>query len=217
VQNSPYTDPDSASLGPRFYKLNTASTNCETVVGFYRVPLPKGYSLIANQLDNGKGNKVVDVIPSPPNGTFLFKFNGTGYTIIDYADGEWEGDDVNMTLSPGEGAFIRVATAWTNTFIGEVLTGNLSTPIAAGYSIVSSKIPKPGLLVSDLHYLPSSLSDFVFQSNPATGGYSVSDFLCILDPSIICEDLQEPLLLVGEAFFVRSAMTNTWVQDFCPQ
>jgi len=212
VQNSPYTDLDSASLGARFYKLNRGSVDCETVVGFYRLNLAQGYALIANQLDNGKGNRLVDVIPSPPNGTLVFKFNGTGYAILDYADGAWEGDDLNMTLAPGEGAFIHVAIDSTNTFLGEILSGDLSRSIPTGYSIVSSRVPISGWLFPDLNYQPAS-GDFVFQFNRVTGGYRLFDYADF--PFCSEEGCEIPLLGVGDAFFIKPGSTNNWTQNFC--
>src|SRR5206468_3484024 len=121
--------------------------------------------------------------------------------ILDYADGEWEGDDLDITLAPGEGAFFRVPTAWTKTFIGEVLTGNLSIAIPTGYSIISSKIPLSGRIQEDLSY-PALNGDFVYKFNPPAGGYIVWDFV---DGDVDCDgtDCLSPVISFGEAFYLK--------------
>jgi hypothetical protein len=193
----------------------------QNIVGYINVTNYPGYNLIANQLNNGATtpNKVVDLMPTPPEGTFVFKFNPAtgGYTTIDFADGAWEGDDLNLQAHPGEGIFVKNATAnpFTVTFLGEVqLTSSVA--IVSGYSIVSSVVPSAGPLSgappAGLNF-PTAEGDFVYQFNRATGGYIVNDF---------ADGAWEgdgggtpPQIAVGEAFFVKAGAGHAaWAKTF---
>jgi len=196
----------------------------QNIVGYINVTNYPGYNLIANQLNNGATapNQVIDLIPAPPNGTFVFKFNPAtgGYITIDFADGAWEGDDLTVKANPGEGIFVKNPTAnpFTVTFLGEVQLTS-STPIASGYSIVSSVIPAGGPLSGDPATTPGSLlfpvqnNDFIYQFNRLTGGYIVNDF---------ADGAWEgdgggvaPQIAVGEAFFVKAGAGHpAWARTF---
>jgi hypothetical protein len=185
------------------------------VVGYINKSLPKGFYMVANQLDNKTGNKAVDLIPTPPNNTFLYKFNGTGYDSIDYVDGAWEGDFVDtMTLAPGEGAFISSPAAHNVTFVGEVVNdSDITVPV--GFSIRSSVIPQSSGLDTLLY--PASENDFVYQFNNATGAYISNDYV---------DGAWEgdgggaaPTPAVGEAFFIShppATGVKHWVRHFTP-
>jgi len=185
------------------------------VVGYINKSLPKGFYMLANQLDNKTGNKVVDLIPAPPNNTFVFKFNPAtgGYDAIDYVDGAWEGDFVDtLTLSPGEGAFISSAVSHNVTFVGEVqLTSDVTIP--SGFSIRSSVVPQS--VPVDQIAFPASNNDFVFQYNPATGGYIANDYV---------DGAWEgdgggtaPTPAIGESFFIsHSGAATHWIRNFTP-
>jgi len=184
------------------------------LVGYINKQVPKGFYMVANQLNNGTGNKAVDLIPNPPNNTFVFKFNPSngGYDTLNFVDGGWEGDDLNMTLNPGEGAFISSPTAHTITFVGEVqLTSAVQIP--TGFSIRSSVIPQSAPI--DTMGFPASNNDFVFQFNPANGGYIVNNYIdggWEGDSGGVA-----PTPAIGESFFVShpvAAGAKTWSRTF---
>jgi len=183
------------------------------LVGYINKQLPAGFYMVANQLNNGTGNKAVDLIANPPNNTFLYKFNGTGYDSIDFVDGAWEGDFVDtMTLAPGEGAFISSPQAHTVTFVGEVVLSSDVT-IPAGFSIRSSVIPQSAGL--DVLGYPASENDFVYQFNPATGAYTSNDYVDGAwegDGGGVA-----PTPAIGEAFFIShppATGTKHWTRTF---
>jgi len=184
------------------------------VVGYVNKTLPKGFYMFANQLNNGTGNKVVDLIPAPAEGTFVYKARtGGGYTIIDFADGAWEGDDLNMTLAPGEGAFINSPASQNVTSVGEVLMGASSVDPHGGYQIVSSTLPTGGGL--DTQAFPAVEGEFVYQFRPG-GGYIINDY---------ADGAWEgdsggaaPNVAVGESFWwfvpTGAASTTHWSRNF---
>jgi hypothetical protein len=179
-------------------------------VGYVNVKVPPGFSLIANQL-NAPDAKLSALIPTAPAGTTVYKFNGTAYEIasFDDLDNAWVGPAI--TLSPGEGAFIRNPTAaeFTVTFVGEVPAGSLSNPLPAGFSIRSSQVPQAGKITTDLGF-PAGAGDVIYQFNSTTDQYVINSF----------DDLDnawvpaEPTVAVGESFFVKKAAAGNWTRNF---
>lgn len=181
-------------------------------VGYINVAVPPGFSLIANQLNNG-GNTVPTLMPTAPAGTTIYKFNGTGYDIVSFddLDNAWAPAAAAnaMTLNPGEGAFIRnpTAAAFNVTFVGEVPTGSLSNPIPAGFSIRSSQVPQAGRLTADLGF-PGKAGDTIYQFE--NGAYKISTF----DDLDNAWSPADPAIKVAESFFVRKGAADTWARTF---
>jgi hypothetical protein len=162
-----------AALSAAGIASSMAQVYSVNLVGYINKSLPQGFYLMANQLNNGSGNKVTELLPNPPDGTFVYKFNGSGYTSIAFFDGAWEGSDLNMTAAPGEGAYIKSPTAHTVTFVGEVvLTSDVT--ISNGYSIASSVIPQSAPL--DQLGFPAVEGDFLYFYNNTSGGYNSAAF-----------------------------------------
>jgi hypothetical protein len=184
------------------YVQNVYSVN---VVGYVNMDLAQGYSMIANQLDNGAGNLVTELV-TPAVGTTFYKFNGSSYDQLQYV-GIWIGVPT-LTLAPGEGAFVNMPSAGTLTFTGEVLEGDLVNPVSAGYDIYSSMVPQEGTLQTLLGYTPAP-GESVFQWNGpgAATPYTQSQFVGIWIPS-------EPNIKVGEAFWLNAAAAKDWARNF---
>lgn len=177
-------------------------------VGYINVDLCPGYSIIANQLDAGAGNNTVGkLLTGVPDGTVVNKFNSaTGtYSVNSYEFGDWT--NPAETLAPGEGAFIKVPSASKVTFVGEVPQGTLSTPLVAGFQIVSSQVPQSGALDTVLGF-PAADGDTVYLFDCATQNYVIKSY-----------EFGEwaggaPVPKVGEGFFVKKAAAATWTRTF---
>lgn len=188
----------------------TASAQVYSVnaVGYVNVAVPgNGFGLIANQLNATGGNAVSNVVSGVPDGTLVYLWTGTGFSISTFDLGEW--DNGGQALGPGKAAFVRNpgATALTVTFVGEVPQGTLTTALGAGFNLVSSQVPQAGNLQSALGYTPAD-GDLVYKWNPATQGYSIFTFdLGEWDPA-------QPSIAVGEGFWVRKAAAGTWTRTF---
>lgn len=186
------------------------------VVGYVNVTIPAGFSLIANPL-NSSDNTVSNLFhAADPQGATVFTWNGSffaGNRLDDFGGG-WA--NPAEALPPGKGFFVNTATAFTNTFVGEVLTGNLTNSLPAGYSLVSSKVPQAGF-VQDLG-LAATPGDTIFMWNGTFfaairlddfgGGWpSVAPFT--VDP------VKGPQIGVAQSFFYQSADGSaTWVRNF---
>lgn len=199
-----------------FAQGNVYSIN---VVGYINLDLTSEFTMVANQLDNGTGNRVADLIPTAPVGTVVYKYNPdtSAYASLTRVGTSWLPPASPMTLAPGEGVFIKKpasAASISLTFVGEVLQGTLVNPVVGQvggkFDIYSSIVPQAGLLVTDLGYTPTS-GDVVYRLQPG-GAYLNSTFL----PSGIWLPSQ-PSVNVGQAFWIKSNVNKDWTRDFTVQ
>ncbi len=176
------------------------------VVGYVNTSAKAGFNLIANPLDAGADNTVSNLLAGVPDGSVVYTFDqATGFAINTKDLGEW--DNPNQTLVPGQGFFLRVPSATTVTFVGEVKQGNLSTPLVAGFNLVASQVPQAGMISADLGYGPAD-GDVVYKFNPDTQTYSIATYeLGEWDPA-------EPEVGVGEAVWIRKTDAGSWNRTF---
>jgi hypothetical protein len=170
----------------------------QNIVGYVNRALPAGFSLIANPLNVVAGNTLNNILPSAPLGTTIYTFSATGFTPSTFI-ADW---NPNQTLAPGDGAFINLAAATTLTFVGEVMTGSLSTPVPAGFSIKGSQVPQ-AIKLEDMGF-PAALGDTVYVFRG--GGYVSSVYITSFAPDAIPE--------VGEGFFVNKGAAAAWTRTF---
>lgn len=182
------------SLAQPVYSVN--------IVGYVNVDVPAGFSMIANQLDNKKGNMLNDLIPSAELGATIYKFSVTGFASSVFIPGlGWTPD---ASLAPGEGAFISQVAASKVTFVGEVMTGPQTIALPAGFSIRSSIVPISEKL-EDAGF-PAQSGDTIYFFR---GGAYVSS---VNIPGL--GFIPEAKPNVGEAFWVNLATATNWVRDF---
>lgn len=187
----------------------TAQVYSVNAVGFVNVVFTNGFSIACNPLE-GADNTIAALFPAPPNGTSIFKFNAaTGqFEGGTFSRGSW-GANATLTLVPGEGFFFRNPTSvnFTNTFVGNVKQGVLSTPLVAGFTLVGSQVPQSGLVATDLGLVPSN-GDTVFKFDAATQNYVINSFIRG------AWGQGEPSVSVGEGFFIKRAVSGTWSRTF---
>jgi hypothetical protein len=99
----------------------------------YPINIQPGFNLIANQLDQG-GNSLNEIMPVVPDGCALYKYDNalSNWSAANYsaALGSWMPGDI--TLSPGEGAFLQSPTNFSLTFTGSPHVPVLPVTIPAG-------------------------------------------------------------------------------------
>ncbi len=192
-----------AALGALGIAASAQTVYSVNVVGYVNKTIPKGFSIISNPLDSG-ANTVGNLFASAPDGTTIFRFNGSTYTS-QTSDGGWPRP--NEVINPGEGFFIRnsSASAFTTTFVGQIAAGTSTNAISSGFSIKASIIPQAGKVTTDLK-LPAGDGDTVYKFNNATSSYSSASY----DGGWGLE----PTIDVGEGFFYRALAARTWTQTF---
>jgi hypothetical protein len=185
-----------ASTAQSVYSVNA--------VGYVNLSLPVGYTMIANPL-NTTNNTIGSLITDMPNFSNLLKWTGSGFNIATFAFGAW--DQPNITLNPGEGAFVNISTPFTLTFVGEVMQGNLTNTIPVGYSIQASKVPQSGGVSTTLGLTQLGTFDNLLKWNGT--GYDVYTVLPggTWDPS-------EPTMTVGQSFFLNVSTAANWTRTF---
>ncbi len=216
TSTSPFTDPASATNNVRFYRMSDepGPTYSVNMVGYYKLSLCNGFSMIANQLNAHGGNRLADVFKSPPEGTRIYKFNPMtgGFLMAQFVDGEWESGDQDLWLNPGEGAFFW-STLTSHRFLGDVPMGSIQVQIPAGFSLISNPLPEAGpvsLLPPDGLGLPVRDGTRIFQWDCATQGFIFNQFL-----DGMWDSGAPPTVAIGEAFyFYNPGFGLTWNRSF---
>jgi len=202
-----YVDSDASKFSHRFYRVLAGTVGSENVIGYASISVPPGYSLIANPLQ-APSNAVSAILPDMPDETALNKFDTHLFKLTENAvkNGKWINPD--ETLSPGEGAiFLNPTTDFKIiNFVGEVLQGNLLLPIATGFSIHSSQIPKPGRLHADLGF-PIHEGDIVHLFDRDRQKYVIYEY----DQKHW--ESNPPVVGVGESFWIGKTTPGNWVQN----
>ncbi len=204
----------------RFYKVTDGQFISRTI-GFARLMIGPGTTnapgtnaLIANQFNSPVANTLDGLFNPMPDGTYLpggaaiMKWNGSAYDIYTW-NGSW-GAGGSVTLNPGEAAFLVNPTtnAIPVTFAGLVDEGSLSQSFSAGQETqTSSQLPKAGGVQSTLGYIPNNDdqiliwtdSSYISYKYSSTAGHWVG---------------HEPILQVGEGFFLNPKTNNIWLQNY---
>jgi len=181
----------------------TNFTYSANIIGYNLKVIPAGFSMIANHWSR-TNLTLPALIPSPPNNTTVYKFNGVGYDSERFLAGRWL--TTNLVVNPGDGVFISAPATFTNVFSGDLVTVS-TNPIPAGFSIRSSVIPMQGQLQADLTYTPVNGDTIYFYNG---SGYNSARYLANMWLG------GDPTVQVGESFWINSANAKDWVQSYSP-
>ena len=113
----------------------------------YSIQVQPGINSIANHLIRGQ-NTLDEVIPGPPGGSVLYKFNPATQRYYDtqaqfIAGFGWLYQEPEMGyLKPGEGAFLQANVNATVSFSGTIAPFPLPRYAVAGYNFVSGQEPR---------------------------------------------------------------------------
>jgi hypothetical protein len=200
-------------------------------VGYVNVTLKKGYNLVANPLSVG-ANKLSDIFPATsnlPDDSTVVIWDAAAGTIggfeantpIFFQGVGWIPDG-EAVLPPGKAFYLQIAATapnpeYTVTFVGEVMQGSLSNPVAVGnrYSALASQVPQAGKVTTDLG-LAGAADDTIFVWDKATGGFASKTYLFIEGSGWFDgADFAEPVIGVGDGFFLqRAAGPTAWTRTF---
>jgi len=214
-----------AGVATSMAQSNVYSLN---VVGYVNVPVPVGYSLIANPLNAGN-NTVSNVFNSAVAsgaavGSTVYTWNGTSLTPNqnDQFDTTWQ--NPSLVLAPGTGFFFYNPNApFTNTFVGEVNQGALSKSIPTGYSVHSSLVPLSGFLQTDLGITNAVPGDTVYLWTGTSLAPCVKDQFDgtwqPLNPPFSSDPNKGPVINIGQGFFYQNASgaAISWSRNFTVQ
>jgi hypothetical protein len=176
-------------------------------VGYINKSIVPGYSLLANQFV--VADESLDALmPTPNEGTTIYKPGGGTFEIRQYIFGAWDPDGAT-TINLGSGVIVyNPGSAFNVTEVGEVKQGSpVSNPVAAGLTVKSSKVPQAGAL-SALGFNPTG-GNTVYQYAPNGSDFIINQFTPGLgwDPN-------EPVVGMAEAFYIDSASGEAWDRNF---
>lgn len=209
-----------AALSAAGIATSMAQVYSVNAVGYVNTTLVPGFTLVSNPLDNKAGNSIQNLFGNGIQGTIpnqltVYYFNSTTDQFVVAAY-----DDISLTflpdasanqvVAPGEGVFVRNPSNAnvTVTFVGEVMQGNLSTPLPQGFSIKGSQVPVEGTVTSMT--LPGAQGDIIYEWNPTTQAYVSSSY----DDIVLDWLPSSPTIGVGEGFFLLKAQAGTWTRNF---
>ncbi|MCI0746415.1 MAG: HYR domain-containing protein, partial [Verrucomicrobia subdivision 3 bacterium] len=204
-----YTDATGAAS--RAYRaVDVESGLCSSnAVAYLRRLLSPGFNMVAHPYRD-TNNAIWIALPAFVAGGTVYKMSADGkFAANNFLTG-WS--DTNMSLLPGEGAFFRnpnnVGT--TITLKGEIIQGSAINNLPAGFSICSSIVPISGSIQSTLLF-PVVNNTEIFRFSPATGSYLVDIYT---DGVWEGDSGGEPVINVGQAFWVNRPSAATWTRLF---
>jgi len=169
----------------------------------YSVPIHTGLNLIANQLDHGS-NTLDEIFPSVPDGSVLYKYSNANasWSASYYSAAQAGWTPTQLTLEPGEGAFLQSPTNFALRLTGTPHVPVLPVSIPSGVThLVSRQTNAPGTFETIVGTAPSDgamvfqwngTSYHVFTYDSAFGGW--------VDGS--GNTLPDPTAAVGEAMWI---------------
>jgi hypothetical protein len=218
------------TLGLALAGLCTVSCASANVIGYYNVPLTRGYHFVANQF-NTTNNSITGVIPSPLPTTSAYLWNVTNQEfqlvgVFDEDASAWlepvHGEPCEVQLPPGLGFVLWSPGDYTVTFVGEVLQGGLTNFVAGTnkLSLLGSKVPQGGELTGALGFPVINSADvytFSSASQSYADAYTALPSYGWYDPAGSATT-NGPTINVGQSFFVRNPGPDTnWLRSFTVQ
>jgi hypothetical protein len=192
------------------------------VVGYINIGLSRGYNLICDQLYDYDANRNPTNHANPalgylPDGALLYQFNTNAQAYSDPAlfvpNVGWyplsgNTNDPALSLTPGDGFIIWSPVDTNITVVGNVIQGNLTNAIPAGWSLKNALEPLSGGLQSTLGF-PVQPNDQIVTLTAA--GLTRYTFDTRWQPA-------EPLISVAQSFFVfrdpAYATKNNWWKTY---
>jgi len=223
-----------AGVASSMAQSNVYSLN---IVGYVNVPIPQGFSILSNPLDDGlgDGDVITNVITSTntPDQTLVYLFTphlGFADNETYYANFGWFPG--TNRIAPGRGFFYFSPVATNITFVGQIAAGNYTNGIAPGtFNMVGSIVPEalpfgvPG--VTNTLGIPASDQDIAYRFSLANfGGYDAITYYGTegSTPAYGWFDgdaaggtggsTNGPVLNVGEGIFLFSNQGGNWVESF---
>jgi hypothetical protein len=195
------------SMAQNVYSLN--------VVGYINITVAAGYTLCANQLNNGT-NGINQVLANPPENATVLTFANNDYVSDLAVGGAWYDKDANPSttaLPPGKGFFYNAPAAATLTLVGEVPQGATSIPLPAGYALIGTYTPQALEL--------STANGFPMVENTTYLKFANNDYTSYLVVGGAWYDKDaNPVTVVppiGSGYFINAPAATVWNYNFTVQ
>jgi len=149
-----------------------------------------------------------------PAGSQVQKWDYTLQDFVPYTKtpvGSGWGANAAVPIVPGQAVFVKITGAsYTNTYVGEVLQGNLTNATLANFNFIGNLVPDSGTATqvglvpaagAQVQKWSTSLQDFVLSSKTPIGWSGAG----------------EPSFAPGDGFFLKNNAAYNWVRNFTVQ
>jgi hypothetical protein len=191
------------------------------VVGYVSVPTPSGQFIFMNNPLTTGNDVISNVVQNVPGGTTADVWNGSGFSLFTYSalSGHWkQGSTIVDTtpLPPGVAFFLTTPTATNVTFVGTVVAptgGTATNALTTALSPVGALVP-----ISDVVTNPATFNlqvaggSTLQQWNIPNQQFSLFTYSALSHSWKIGSTATNPIIGVGEGFFIQSATATNWVQ-----
>jgi len=194
---------------------SSAQVYSANIVGYVNAALPAGqFALLSNPLDNGT-NTANDLLASLPNKSSIQLWNGSSF--VTYAKTSSGFTPSNPSIPVGAGFFVKSASLFTNTFVGNVVpapAGSSTNALPSGvFALVGSTLPVSGTF-NDVGTNTLNLNASL-PNKSSVQIWNGSSFVTYAKTSSGFTPTN-PTYSVGQGFFVKSASATNWVQTLVP-
>lgn len=189
----------------------------QNVVGYVNVICPASkYVFIENPMDTGN-NVITNVIKGAPGASQLLYWNGSGFSTFTFSLGHWKSGAVNVdntNLPPGMGFFMLASANFTNTFVGNFLSASSYTnALSTVLTPVGSILPYSDVVTNKSTInlgVPGATQ--LQQWNTTAQAFTTFTYNGISKVWKIGALSTNPVVNVGDAYFILSASATNWVQ-----
>jgi hypothetical protein len=205
-----------AGVATSMAQSNVYSLN---VVGYVNKPfVAGGFTAAANPL-NATNNSLNTIMKGTqvPDNTLVFLWDAAlqdfSATLPSYnaAAGNWVPD---ATINPGTGFFVFAPTAYTNTFVGEVLQqgGITAVPIPSNFALIASQPPIGGNVGVVLSGLPAADNDLALKWDTTAQDFTTIETYSAASSAWVPGTTQFGVA-EGILYFHNGAATS-WIRNF---
>jgi len=178
------------------------------IVGYVKMNLPKGYTLLSNPLNNTapSGNTVYSLFGTIDCSILRWKGSSFETTVIDPAVPGAPVEGPDFVLNPGESVFVAVNAPSSVTFVGDALLTQ-ALPYARGNNFLASAIPLAGTATT-LKLTPGN-GDTVLLWNNSKAAYDSYPY-----DSEAGYIEGEPNLTVGQGLVLQALASGSWSNTY---
>ena len=205
-----FVDSDASKFSHRFYRLSADGVLSCNVTGYVTSTLSPGFSTVANPL-RSEDSRIATLFKGMPDGMTVSRFDARTHELAENTlqRGKWSNE--SQALAPGDGAIVFNPGSDYRplSFVGDVLLGNSSIPIPAGFSLRGPLVPQAGRLDTELAF-PIGEGDVIHLFDRDKQSY------------VLCSYLNKawtphpPVIGVGESFWIAKKEARNWVSVFPP-
>lgn len=199
-----------SSQAQNVYSLN--------VVGYVNKSFPAFQFVMVNNPLQAADNNLSTIIPAAPDGTTVFKWS-VGLQDLDPTTSTFvvgPGWTPDLAVAPGEGFFVSSSEDFTNTFVGEVRQGDLTTALVGNFNFeaIGSQVPIGGSITDVMAGYPAADGDTVYPWS-----VSAQDLDPITSTYVVGPGWTPAInIAVGDGFFLsRVDGPVNWVRNFTVQ